>query len=123
MSTHNINKKSYNKIALEWTEDRKNYFVSNLIIDFANKVNPAGEILDIGCGGGMPNSKYLSERGFRLTGIDAAEKMIEIAKESKIPNATFELCDFLEYSTTKTFDGILAWDSLFHLSYERQPGV
>jgi len=36
MAKDNIDKQSYNTIAFEWTEDRKNSFGSNLIIDFAN---------------------------------------------------------------------------------------
>ena len=117
------NKNSYDKIAFQWTDERKKSFVSKLVIEFANKVKPGGKILDMGCGGGIPNAAYLCDKGFSLTGIDASEKMIHIARDNKIRNAIFEVGDILEYKPTDTFDGILAWDSLFHLPYERQHDI
>jgi 2-polyprenyl-3-methyl-5-hydroxy-6-metoxy-1,4-benzoquinol methylase len=59
-----MNKSSYNKIAREWSNKRKESFVSSLVIDFANKTKPKGHVLDVGCGTGLPLAKYLSDRGF-----------------------------------------------------------
>jgi hypothetical protein len=49
--------------------------------------------------------------------------MIHIARNHKIRNAIFEVCDILEYKPTGTFNGIIAWDLLFHLPYERQHDI
>lgn len=114
------NRTSYNKIAKQWSDIRKDSFVSQLVVDFADKVIPKGHILDIGCGSGLPLTRYLSERGFRLTAIDAAEEMIAIAKSSSIKGADFIVSDFLDFSTDDKFDGILAWDSLWHLPKNEQ---
>lgn len=114
------NRTSYNRIAKQWSDIRKDSFVSQLVVDFADKVKPNGHILDIGCGSGHPLAKYLSDRGFRVTGIDAAEEMIAIAKSSSITGAEFVMCDFLDFTTTDKFDAILAWDSLWHFPRNRQ---
>lgn len=117
------NRTSYNKIAKQWTDIRKHSFVSKLVVNFADKVKPNGHILDIGCGSGLPLTKYLSEKGFRVTGIDVAEEMIAIAKSSSIEKATFVHGDFLDFDTTDKFDSILAWDSLWHFSKTEQASL
>lgn len=114
------NKTTYNRIAKQWTDFRKDSFVSQLVEDFADKVIPNGHILDIGCGSGLPLTKYLSERGFRVTGIDVSEEMIAIAKSSSIERADFIICDFLDFITKDKFDAILAWDSLWHFPKTKQ---
>ena len=117
------NKDAYNKIARQWTSERGQSFVSKLIIEFADKLKAGSRVLDIGCGGGVPNTSYLGNRRFNVTGIDFSEEMIRIANEQEITNATFELHDILHYKPVKKFDGVLAWDSLFHLPYEHQGSI
>lgn len=117
------NRTSYNRIAKQWTDIRKDSFVSKLVVDFADKVKPSGHILDIGCGSGLPLTKYLSGRGFRVTGLDAAEEMIAIAKSSSISRADFIIGDFLDFNTNNKFDAILAWDSLWHFPKNSQGSV
>jgi 2-polyprenyl-3-methyl-5-hydroxy-6-metoxy-1,4-benzoquinol methylase len=117
------NKNSYNKIAQKWAISRHSSFVSKLVADFADKLNPNANLLDIGCGTGRPLTKYLCERKFNVTGIDVSEKMVEIAKSEKIPNAEFVTCDFFDFHSTEKFDGILAWDSFFHFPKERQEEI
>ncbi len=114
------NRTSYNRIAKQWADIRKDSFVSKLVVDFADKVIPNGHILDIGCGSGLPLTKYLSERGFHVTGIDAAEEMIAIAKSSSIERTNFIISDFLDFISKYKFDAILAWDSLWHFPKTKQ---
>jgi len=109
-----VNKESYNKIANTWADYRNESFVSQLIIDFAEKLNPQAKVLDVGCGTGVPVARFLAEKEFLVTGIDAAEKMIEIALSHQIPNAQLMVSDFFDFQPQETFDGILAWDSFFH---------
>ena len=117
------NKNAYNKIAGQWAENRRRSFVSRMVTDLGDRQGPGARILDLGCGCGIPNAAYLCDRGFRLTGIDAAENMIRIAEGLHLPDARFEVCDILEYEDGEPFDAILAWDSLFHLPYEVQNTV
>ncbi len=116
------NKVSYNKIAEQWATIRKDMQVSKLVIDFAKKIKPNGSILDIGCGSGLPITKYLCDKGFAVTGIDYSDKMIEMAKKSSIP-ANFILSDFFDFTTSEKFDGIIAWDSLWHITKSKQESI
>ncbi|AFK03716.1 Methyltransferase type 11 [Emticicia oligotrophica DSM 17448] len=115
-----MNRESYNKIAEIWAEHRHSSFVSQIIVDFAEKLSLNAKVLDIGCGTGMPVAGYLASKGLLVTGIDFAEKMIEIAQSQQIPQTQFLVSDFFDFETKETFDGILAWDSFFHFPKEKQ---
>ena len=118
-----MNKNSYDKVARRWTEKRKQSDVSKLVIDFAGRVIAKGKILDIGCGAGIPITSYLSERGFFVTGIDFSEEMISMAQLSGITNAQFVNRNFLDFETTGKFDGVIAWDSLWHFPKDKQRSI
>ncbi|WP_269236387.1 class I SAM-dependent DNA methyltransferase [Flavobacterium flavigenum] len=117
------NKDSYNKIIDNWIKASNNAIVNKPIIDFADHVNSKGTILDIGCGTGMPIAKYLSDRNFSVTGIDQSAKMIETAQSQGIKNTDFYLADFFDFESDEKFDGIIAWDSLFHFPKDRQEHI
>lgn len=72
-------------------------------------------VLDLGCCSGEPIARYLVEQGCSVTGIDAAPEMIAICKDS-FPGREWEVGDMRKLSLGRTFNGILAWDSFFHLS-------
>lgn len=118
-----MNESSYNKIASQWAEIRKNSFVSKLVKDFAERICSQGKILDIGCGTGFPIAKYLAEKGFFVTGIDDAEQMIAIARSSKIDDTEFIESDFFNFVSTPKFDGTLAWDSFSHFPKVKQESI
>ena len=86
---------------------------------FCALVPPGGSVLDIGCGAGEPIARYVSERGYAVTGVDSSPAMI----------AKFRAClsgqqalvsDMRALSLGRLFHGILAWDSFFHLNHEDQ---
>ncbi|HKY61164.1 MAG TPA: class I SAM-dependent methyltransferase [Gemmatimonadota bacterium] len=70
-------------------------------------------ILDVGCGHGVP-ARYLVERGFRLTGLDASTRLTALAREA-VPEADFIRGDMRTADPGGPFDAILAWDSVFHV--------
>jgi len=118
-----MNIDSYNKIIDYWVKVRNKSIVNKPIIDFADKICLNGNILDIGCGTGLPITKYFSERNFSIIGIDTSDKMLEIAKSNEIKNAQFLLCDFYNFDLNERFDGIIAWDSLFHFPKQYQKDI
>lgn len=79
--------------------------------------NPS--ILDLGCGSGTPIARHLSENGCAVTGIDTSPELIEIAKEQGI-DAEWLLADMRTLALGKTFHGIMAWNSFFHLTPDDQ---
>lgn len=117
------NKNSYNAIALQWNGRREKTNVEKIIVEFASKIKPCGNILDIGCGTGVPIAKYLSDRGFFVTGIDIAENQIEMANNNKINNTRFYACDFFDFMPDRKYDGIIAFDSFFHFPKEKQKEI
>ena len=114
------NKKAYNEIAEQWNEYREKTSVEKIIMEFASKIKPNGNILDIGCGTGFPIAKYFSDHGFFVTGIDISENQIAIANDKKINNTRFYVCDFFDFMPDKKYDGIIAFDVFFHFPKARQ---
>lgn len=80
---------------------------------------PGGRVLDIGCGAGEPIAKYVIDRGFALTGVDSAPAMIERCV-MRFPEAAFHVADMRTLALGETFDGLIAWDSFFHLTRDAQ---
>ena len=76
-------------------------------------------VLDIGCGGGEPIGRYLLEKGGAVTGIDASPELIKIARE-RVAEATWIVFDMRTLKLDLKFDGILAWNSFFHLTPDDQ---
>ncbi|MEN8138225.1 MAG: class I SAM-dependent methyltransferase [Bacteroidota bacterium] len=73
---------------------------------------PKGEILELGSGTGHW-SKWLSEQGFEVLGIDISEKMLEKAKEKNIPNSTFKAMNMFDLNfDDNSKDAIIAITSL-----------
>jgi predicted TPR repeat methyltransferase len=86
---------------------------------FAALLPEHAALLDIGCGCGEPIARYFIERAFDLTGVDASPTLISICRE-RFPKQRWHVEDMRALSLGRTFDGLLAWDSFFHLSHDAQ---
>lgn len=78
-----------------------------------------GRVLDLGCGNGQPIAGYFIQQGFALTGVDGAEAMISRAR-TQFPAQRWLQHDMRTLALGETFDGLIAWDSFFHLSQDDQ---
>ena len=78
-----------------------------------------GSVLDIGCGMGEPIARYVIEAGYVLTGVDSSPAMVELC-QGRFPNRAWHVADMRSLSLGQRFDGIIAWDSFFHLTREDQ---
>lgn len=120
--SYNIGEK-YDKIAKVWEEEHRNsrYGIWQIekAISYCENKNTA---LDVGCGCGGRISDLLIKEGFSITGIDASGEMIKIAKQN-YPEINFIQADICEWQSDKKFDLIIAWDSIFHLSYNEHKPV
>lgn len=72
-------------------------------------------ILDLGCGAGEPIARYFVDHGHQVTGIDNSEKMIALAR-MRFPRQIWVRADMQRALLDRRYDGILAWDSMFHLA-------
>ncbi|QIG81210.1 class I SAM-dependent DNA methyltransferase [Stakelama tenebrarum] len=79
-------------------------------------------ILDLGCGGGEPIDRYLIDSGHRLTGIDLSERMISLAR-TRFPAHRWLKADMRAATMDRAFDGVVLWDSLYHLEAEEQAAL
>lgn len=86
---------------------------------FAALLPASAAVLDIGCGAGEPIAAHLSGRGFRVTGVDSSSAMIAKA-QSRMPEQCWHIADMRALALDRRFDGILAWDSFFHLTRDDQ---
>jgi len=82
-------------------------------------LQPGASILDVGCGSAEPIARYFIEKGCHVTGVDSSPALIDICK-SRFPDQHWIVNDMRTLSLSRRFDGILAWDSFFHLCPEDQ---
>lgn len=81
---------------------------------FTALIPAGGAVLDLGCGMGEPIAAHLVAAGFRVTGVDSAPSLLALAR-ARIPAEAWVLADMRGLGLGRRFDGILAWDSFFHL--------
>lgn len=106
---------TYEKIAGVYT---KTYFDDKSDFSFIDKflayLKPKSKVLDVGSGPGQ-FTKYMTEKGFEVTGIDLTKSMLAIAKK-RVPQATFRHMDMRKLEFKKdSFDGLLIAYSLIHI--------
>lgn len=86
-------------------------------LDLLKRHVPCGSVLDLGCGPGW-TSLFLARAGYQVTGVDIAERMIEIAQERALREeapVTFAVGDMEELDLpARDFDAALCFDSLHH---------
>jgi 2-polyprenyl-3-methyl-5-hydroxy-6-metoxy-1,4-benzoquinol methylase len=106
---------------VDWYEKNRNpKLMEKKYLDHViNLIPKNGSILDVGCGIGIPIGKYFSDQGFKITGVDGAEKMILRARALN-PNIPFITADMRTLNLSEKFDALLAWNSFFHLTQDEQ---
>ncbi|MHA3976584.1 class I SAM-dependent methyltransferase [Halovulum sp. GXIMD14794] len=113
---------TYCRQAARWDRERpKGLEIESAWLDRLTGHLPEGAtVLDLGCGSGIPIAADLVRRGFKVTGVDCAEPMLDIARCS-VPEARFVRADMRMLDLAERFSAILAWDSFFHLApaYQR----
>jgi len=86
---------------------------------FAALLPAGGSILDIGCGMGEPIARYAIDAGFPVVGVDSSPSLIDLCR-TRFPDSEWLVADMRDLDLGRRFDGILAWDSFFHLRAEEQ---
>lgn len=85
-----------------------------------NSLAPGAQVLDIGCGAGVPTTQVLA-RQFTVTGVDLSERQIARARRN-VPRAQFIQADMATLDfTPESFDGVVAFYSLIHVPRREQP--
>jgi len=97
----------------------RSLFEARWLARFAACLPPGGHVLDLGCGAGEPIARWFLAEGFRLTGVDFAPAMLAIARR-RWPDVDWHEGDMRLLDLGQRFDGIVAWDSFFHLAADDQ---
>ena len=111
----------YERHALEWDADRRaaawndKYWIDR----FMNLLPANAAVLDLGCGGGKPVAFTMATRGFRITGVDSSTTLISLC-QNRMPDQRWIREDMRLLSLGRHFEGVLAWDSFFHLKADDQ---
>jgi len=106
---------AYDRIAHWFDRNRTRALIERPYLDALTRaLRPQATILDLGCGSGEPILRFLVERAFEVTGVDASGAMLEIAR-SRFPASAFVLGDMRDVAFDERFDAVVAWHSLFHL--------
>src|SRR5262245_47758508 len=110
----------YERHARDFDEDRGRSLWEKAWLDkFLGQVRPSGVVLDIGCGMAEPIARYVRQAGFRVVGLDASPSMIEMCL-ARFPESEWIVGDMRRLKLGRRFDGLLAWDSFFHLRPDDQ---
>ena len=110
----------YQRHAQDWDKDRgRSLFERPWLEQFLKLVPPGGSILDIGCGSSEPIARFLIEQGYEVTGVDSSPSLIDMCKR-RFPLQKWVVADMRALRLDTIFNGIIAWDSFFHLRPEDQ---
>lgn len=106
----------YDRFASTYDNNRVIFDMTDVLNDFSFGLTvESGQLLDLGCGAGVPFAKFFIDRGWEVTGVDFSAKMLELANRwvpamktlcVDIRNAEFE---------PASFDAITSVYSLFHV--------
>lgn len=108
--------KRYDLIAADFAKIRDSFHTEKKYLDlFMSHLQPGAAILDVGCGSGYPIASYLIEHGFKVTGIDGSQKLLNIAQE-RCPHMKTIYGDVRSVILENQYDAIIEWWCLFHLT-------
>jgi len=108
--------RGYDHIAdvyLEWTTGSP--LRERWLNELSNILPLRGDVLDLGCGAGIPVARRLTEMGFSVLGIDGSSRQIALACKNE-PHAEFRLADMVSVSfPIASFAAITAFYSITHV--------
>src|SRR5690242_7849478 len=111
----------YERHAMAWDSERHAAAWNDKIWHdlFIDRLSVGARVLDLGCGSGRPVAQHMADHGLRVTGLDSSQTMISLCR-SRLPDHEWIVGDMRSLSLDRRFDGILAWDSFFHLNHDDQ---
>jgi 2-polyprenyl-3-methyl-5-hydroxy-6-metoxy-1,4-benzoquinol methylase len=91
--------------------------------DLSRRLQGPGDVLDLGCGCGIPVARDLARDGHAVTGVDISDIQIERARRL-VPQATFIRADATAVSfEPRSFDAVVCLYALIHMPLDEQPGL
>lgn len=110
----------YERKAREFDQARsRTLFERSWLERFAALLPQKASVLDLGCGHAEPIAAWLIAQGFSVTGVDTAPSLLALCRQ-RFPDQDWVEGDMRRVALGPRFNGILAWDSFFHLTHDDQ---
>lgn len=85
------------------------------VAELADLVPSGGAVLDLGCGNGVPATRALVDRGFRVVGLDHSITQLARARHL-VPGAAFVQADMAAFhAPPASFDAVVSFYALIHV--------
>ena len=111
-------KHGYDICAKDYSSNRDLFKNQKYLDDLAKYLPVGSQVLDLGCGSGIPVDKFLIEKGYHLTGIDISSAQIKLAKQN-LPDGNFIQADMDEINfPDSSFDAVVSFYAIFHIPRE-----
>ncbi len=117
----NINYKTlvqqgYDRCATAYDEARQREANPELAL-VSSRLTDGAQVLDIGCGAGVPIARALAQRFF-VTGVDISGEQIRLARQH-VPSGKFIQADIMAVDFPEaTFDAVVSFYAIFHIPRE-----
>lgn len=109
-----LNRKAWDNLAGNYDE-RSISPVSEVFVSFTEWLPEGGRVLDLGCGTGIPYTRYLADHGFDTLGVDLSDIMVKVATKN-VPEASFIQMSMTNIPYLNEFDGVISSFSMLLLS-------
>jgi 2-polyprenyl-3-methyl-5-hydroxy-6-metoxy-1,4-benzoquinol methylase len=115
----------YDQMAEQYlaTKDPEDPLALRALEDLASLLPSRAAVLDLGCGAGVPVTRWLADRRFAVTGVDVSAKQLELAR-TYVPEGTFIKADMTEVDFgPESFDAVVAFHSVIHVPRTEHPAL
>jgi SAM-dependent methyltransferase len=122
---HRTVESGYDMMAEQYlaTKDHEDPLALTALEDLAAILPGEAAVLDLGCGAGVPVTRWLSDKGFAVTGVDVSARQLELAR-TYVPEATFIKADMTEVTFPPgSLDAVVAFYSIIHLPRTEHPAL
>jgi len=115
---------AYDKIAdryLEWSG--ASAVRAHYLDKFLHLLSADAQVLELGCGAGLPVTKAIAEHAAHVTAVDIAPRQIALARRH-VPSATLFCTDMMSLEfPDASFDAVCAFYAITHLPREEHGGM
>ena len=111
-------RRGYDQVAERYLDARDQWKSVPYLDRLLARLKPGSQILDVGCGSGVPVDSYLAANGHEVIGIDISPRQVELASEN-VPEARFEVRDMLDLRQGEfSVDAVVSFYAIFHTPRE-----
>ena len=83
----------------------------------------SGRVVDLGCGAGVPISRYFATRGYQVEGYDLSPAMLEIARR-EVPEANFHEARIEDVALgPASVDIVVSFFAIIHVPRDRHAAI